>query len=280
MGSCIDEVRHRLNNLLDHLAASSAGPRTLVGVASYRDHPPQDVSYVTRWLPLGAAGDAENFLEKTDADGGGDDPEALIDGLLEGIERPDWRQRSLRILIVVSDAPPHGMGDVGDGFPSGCPCERNLDDVIAAAKRSSVRLFTVAVGKHRFLPRILASLAQATDGQYTTVDRLSSLIDPILELLDSEMASLDDELALLRDLSIGLTPREAAAASGRSSDLTVTAVARLREKHAITPIANQNTEVGQPAAPWWKERASSSPPSSPVDFQTQPTRDWWRERTK
>jgi Mg-chelatase subunit ChlD len=280
MGWCIDEVRQRLKDLLTHLAGSSAGPRIAVGVGSYRDHPPQDGSYVTRWSPLGTAEAAQGFLDETEAEGGGDDPEAMIDGLLDGIERAIWRQRSVRILVIVADAPPHGIGHSGDGFPSGCPCERTLNDVVAAARKASVRLFTVAVGEERSLRRTFKSLAQATDGRVTTIDRLESMIDPILELLDTEMGSLEDELVLLADLASGITPREAAAGSGLALDSIATALGHLREKHAVTPIRRAETELTPPpSSPWWKERISSLDRSVSSDPAAPPANDWWRVRS-
>jgi hypothetical protein len=31
----------------------------------------------------------------------------------------NYRENSVRIVVIISDAPPHGLGEVLDGFPEG-----------------------------------------------------------------------------------------------------------------------------------------------------------------
>ena len=54
------------------------------------------------------------------ATGGGDGPEASTDALQMCLTA-DWRDGASRVAILITDAPPHGLGEGRDGFPNGCP---------------------------------------------------------------------------------------------------------------------------------------------------------------
>jgi hypothetical protein len=51
------------------------------GIVAYRDHPPQDLSFVTMVNDLDNKEAAIEFLNDLVAEGGGDYPEAVLDGL-------------------------------------------------------------------------------------------------------------------------------------------------------------------------------------------------------
>jgi hypothetical protein len=40
------------------------------------------------------------------------------DGLQAALKL-NWREKSTKICVLISDAPPHGLGDYSDGFPNG-----------------------------------------------------------------------------------------------------------------------------------------------------------------
>lgn len=33
-----------------------------------------------------------------------------------------WRPNATKMVVIIADAPPHGIGEHGDGFPEGSPC--------------------------------------------------------------------------------------------------------------------------------------------------------------
>lgn len=75
---------------------------------AYRDHPPQDVSYVTKQLPFTSdVSQVKEFLKTLYASGGGDGPEAVTAAMKEALEL-DWRPNASRITLLIADAPPHG----------------------------------------------------------------------------------------------------------------------------------------------------------------------------
>lgn len=91
-----------------------------VGIVNYRDHPPQDRTYVTQIHHLtNEIGKTRQFINKTKASGGGDFPEAVCCGLDDCLNALKWRKDAVKVVILIADAPPHGLGLCSDGFPNG-----------------------------------------------------------------------------------------------------------------------------------------------------------------
>ncbi|MBN1417742.1 MAG: VWA domain-containing protein [Planctomycetes bacterium] len=70
--------------------------------------------YVTRAHPF--TSDLEAFagaLRSVQANGGGDMPESLNQGLAEAVGRADWRDGAAKVMFLIADAPPH-MDYAGD----------------------------------------------------------------------------------------------------------------------------------------------------------------------
>lgn len=48
------------------------------------------------------------------ASGGGDGPEAVTAGLAEALKM-EWREQASKMIVLIADAPPHGVGEYADG---------------------------------------------------------------------------------------------------------------------------------------------------------------------
>ncbi len=103
MGWVIEEVRDRIEELVD--VVRGFVPKTRFGIVAYRDF---DASYVTKIQPLTyRVRKLNRFLERLDAEGGGDVFEALEEAIVESIEKTGFRENAFRVVVVVGDAPPH-----------------------------------------------------------------------------------------------------------------------------------------------------------------------------
>ncbi|CAE6520019.1 unnamed protein product [Rhizoctonia solani] len=92
-----------------------------VGLIAFRDHPPQDHTYVTK--NFGFTSDISRVHENLKtlyASGGGDGPEAVTAALWDAYNL-DWRPSASKMIVLIADAPPHGIGEYGDGFDAGSP---------------------------------------------------------------------------------------------------------------------------------------------------------------
>jgi len=80
----IRAVRDSLSEIVNHITGRTKDLEIRFGVVSYRDHPPQDKSYVTRVFDFT---DNVKRVKKIIADlrpsEGGDTPEAVADGLYD-----------------------------------------------------------------------------------------------------------------------------------------------------------------------------------------------------
>lgn len=91
------------------------------------------------------------FIDSLSADGGGDLPEAVLDGVYDSIHRMHWREKSYRYIFHIADAPPHGRlytGGVGDGFPDGCPCGLKIENLARAMKELKIKYKLLKVGNY------------------------------------------------------------------------------------------------------------------------------------
>jgi len=165
-----------------------------VGLVAYRDHPPQDHTYVTK--NFGFSSDISKVhdnLKSLYASGGGDGPEAVTAALGESLNM-DWRPHASKMVVLIADAPPHGIGEYGDGFDDGSP--DGLDPLVIARQMASrgITLFFVAcepaLSGYSYATDFFQALTSITSGlmlPLTTANLLShAIIGSVLENLDME----------------------------------------------------------------------------------------------
>src|SRR5262245_6493613 len=80
MGSLIDSARRHVVAMLRRLTGDPAAPVDLrTAVVEYRDHPPQDTSFVTREYGFTSElAKVQKVIASLTPDGGGDIPEAVL----------------------------------------------------------------------------------------------------------------------------------------------------------------------------------------------------------
>ena len=190
MGAFIEAARQHMVALLQALTSEAAIPIELqVGLVEYRDHPPQDNSFVFREHALTARLDhVQRDIAALKPDGGGDGPEAVYDGLRGACENLAWRAHSRRLAVLIGDAPPHGITANGDAFPRGCPCGFTPDRTTALIEETNVTLY--AIGLTPSVADIFGQLARYTGGAYFTADRMDAAIEAVQRVLQVEFADL------------------------------------------------------------------------------------------
>ena len=140
MSSLIETAKQQMITMLDGLT-KAANIKLRLGVVDYRDHPPQENSYVYKVRPFTAdLEEARKQINSLELGGGGDLPESVLDGVNAACVELKWRKHARRLLVLVGDAPPHGVGAAGDGFPKGCPCGETLHSVTRTAEELCVTI--------------------------------------------------------------------------------------------------------------------------------------------
>lgn len=86
-----------------------------------------DSTYATKVYPLtDSLREMQQNVGEMSASGGGDGPESVACALHEALQM-DYRKNAARVVIIIADAPPHGIGERGDGFPNGTSCRRSAN---------------------------------------------------------------------------------------------------------------------------------------------------------
>ncbi len=99
----IDEVKARIQRIGDTLTRLI--PKTRIGICTYRD---QGDEYVVKGLPLtDNVSSVVVYLEGINAAGGGNEPEAVDEGLRWAMERNRFRKSARKVILLFGDAPPH-----------------------------------------------------------------------------------------------------------------------------------------------------------------------------
>lgn len=165
-----------------------------VGLVAYRDHPPQDHTYVTR--NFGFSSDIDKVhrdLSSLYASGGGDGPEAVTAALAEALKM-SWNERASKMIVLIADAPPHGIGEYGDGFDDGSPDGNDPLDLARQMAARGITLFFVAcepaLSSYSYATDFYKALVNITSGimlPLTTADLLAhAIVGLVLENLDME----------------------------------------------------------------------------------------------
>jgi Mg-chelatase subunit ChlD len=103
MGPFIVAARATVDEIIVELA--TVVPSLRLGIVAYRDH---EDDWLVRSVELtDDRYQIHNFLLDLEAQGGGDFPEALDEGLRVAIRELSWRPGARRVIIIVGDAPVH-----------------------------------------------------------------------------------------------------------------------------------------------------------------------------
>jgi hypothetical protein len=189
MGPFIDAAREHMVAMLRRLTGGAAAPVDLrTAVVEYRDHPPQDTSFVTREYGFTCGlPEVQEVIAKLKPDGGGDAPEAALDGLHACCRKLEWRPHSRRTAILIADAPPHGWH--GQGPRGKCACGETFDSTTAALEQHRIVLY--ALGLTASVDAPFTWLTRATGGSYFAAHRGQDAMVELESLLSREFADLD-----------------------------------------------------------------------------------------
>lgn len=176
----IDYLKAELEDVIQQVKDTLPATDLSLGSVFYRD---QGEEYVTRKTPLSSViSRTTDFIQKQEAQGGGDNPEAVEEALKIAVEEMDWRsEATARLMFVVLDAPPHQSPEI----------LATLERVTLQAAAKGIRIIPIACsGIDKSTEYLMRSLALATNGTYTFLTDDSGVgyshIEPTTDSYDVE----------------------------------------------------------------------------------------------
>ena len=189
------------------------------GVVAYRDHPPQDSTFVTTKSDgFGDVSRLQDALRRLHAGGGGDRPEAVWDGVSVA-SWFDWREGADRTIYLIGDSPPHGLaGNQHEDFwPKGCPCGLTADELIVVLRDKKIELNAFSISGHSDTTAAFELLTKPTGGVCIKADRPEVMTTGYITSLGDKSESITTSRAVFDAMSTtGLSYRPAAASLGLS----------------------------------------------------------------
>lgn len=203
MGDEIGQLKVSIDSIAERVDQLEAAPDVRFAMTLYRD---LGDAFVTATHDFTSDVDAfRAALADVQADGGGDYPEALDEGLAEALALPAWRDpaTTVQLVFLVADAPPQIGRQVEVPYP----------DSIREAIARGVKIFPVASSESDDQAEaVFRQLAQATGARFvflaygaagaatgasTDIDRTDyeelALDDLIVRLIAEELAALNGD---------------------------------------------------------------------------------------
>ncbi|XP_045181815.2 uncharacterized protein LOC123540666 [Mercenaria mercenaria] len=216
MGSYITEARNNIEAIVTEVVESEKC-QVRLALVEYRDHPPQDKTFITRKHDFTDSADTMKlWLRECEADGGGDTPEAVADALNDVLNL-SWREEATKMCVFVTDAPPHGLAteDCSDSFPDGCPEGLDPMEIAKLLAGKGVSLYVVgcepSVSPYK---DFYLAVAHVTGGQYVPLADAKGLVKIIIYGSREEMslkkleAEVEEEIKVLTSSGIVINEEE------------------------------------------------------------------------
>jgi len=274
MGSYIKAAQNNIRKIMERIVAFEKTDARF-GLVAYRDHPPQDSTYVTRTFDFTSSRKTmQSSIDWMSAQGGGDGPEAVAAGLKAAVDM-DWRKGATKVMILIADAPPHGLGESGDGFPNGCPDGNDPLELARTMLQRGITCYPVgcepALGQYNFARDFMCTLARITEGQAVTLSSAELLADVIIGGAQEEVA-----LEKIMDEVSQEVEEEQAAATARGEaldeeELCTRVQSKLKSRGTRTRQMKHDSKMAAPQADTmsgmeslaaWRKAAPAPAPSA------------------
>ncbi|MDR1912005.1 MAG: VWA domain-containing protein [Helicobacteraceae bacterium] len=161
MSGLIENAKRKIWTIANTIVDQNPNSTIRVGLAGYRDI---GDDYVVRYYPLTT--DVQDIYAKLlafEASGGGDTPESVNEALDIAVTKMGWiesaSKRSVRIIFLVGDAPPHMDYDQDRKYP----------EIIAEAKRRGIVINAVQAGDMQSTRKIWKEIASLGGGEYIAI---------------------------------------------------------------------------------------------------------------
>ncbi|KAL4454250.1 hypothetical protein ABPG74_012207 [Tetrahymena malaccensis] len=191
INKCKDTVNQIIKNILDK--TQGEGISVKFGFVAYRDHPPQDNTYLTCSYDLTSEDEIKQFIQTLQAYGGGDEPEAAMDGLYVSAKHMSWRDSthipSLRYIFHITDAPPHGKEYSNSSWykNDGCLCGIEINKLSHIINMRQIHYRLVSTGSSSLQKMAQIFKSKIIDYEECTINNASEMDIKISDMIIREL---------------------------------------------------------------------------------------------
>src|SRR5262245_15517655 len=185
MGGLLDGAKAKIWSISNQIASGKPTPNLKIGLVAYRDK--QD-AYVTQVTDLTDDLDAVYAKLKTfQAQGGGDTPEHVNKALADAVGQVKWSTdtKTLRIIFLVGDAPPHMDYTDDVKYPDTCK----------KACETGIIINTVQCGGDPNCQKIWRDVAVKAEGSYVQIGQDGDVTPVVSTPFDKRLGEINTELA-------------------------------------------------------------------------------------
>lgn len=180
----LEEVRRELSRLASEI--HNAIPNARLAVIAYGDYGDH---YVTKVLEFTDQYNCvKAFVDSVGRTSGGDAPEAVEEALFRA-NQLNWRIGSSRAVVLVGDAPPHGVVDPIKQYDY--RAESN------GLGQKGVKIYATQCGSDAGTERVFKWMAANTKGTYLRLENIRDLVDLLVGICMKEVGLLEAYTAKL-----------------------------------------------------------------------------------
>jgi Mg-chelatase subunit ChlD len=183
MGSLIDGAKKKIWAICNQIAGGNPTPDLKVGMVAFRD---KGDEYVTKVIDLSDDLDAiHSHLKTFVAAGGGDLPESVNQALDDAVNKVKWStdKKTLRIIFLVGDAPPHM--DYADDVKYPVTCKKSCE--------KGIIINTIQCGRDADCTKYWKDIAKKAEGSYAAIPDSGGVV-AIATPFDAELDKLNTAL--------------------------------------------------------------------------------------
>jgi Mg-chelatase subunit ChlD len=185
MSGLLEGAKQKIWSISNQIASGKPGPDLKIGLIGYRD---KGDAYVTEVTDMTADLDAIYAKLKTfQAAGGGDTPEHVNQALHDAVHKVAWSKdnKTLRIIFLVGDAPPHM--DYTDDVKHPETCKK--------ACEKGIIINTIQCGTMNDTIAPFKEIALKAEGSYVQIQQDGGVTPVVATPFDKRLGEINTELA-------------------------------------------------------------------------------------
>ncbi len=207
MGPYIEVTKRKILEIIRTIKKEELCHRLRVGLVAYRDHPPEETTFVTKKYELTQdTSKIEQNVKEMAADGGGDGPEAVSDAL-DAANRMEFLLDAAKIVVLIADAPPHGV-EPGDRWPDGPPSGIKWEKEVERAFEKGIVVHTVGcypeIAGYQNAVKTFEKIASGTRGKFFPLDEAEKLVSIITGVAIEEIDKIAIQQSVLEELGASI----------------------------------------------------------------------------